>query len=213
MTRESYITALQLGWLLPVYDPLQRWLMREALLKGRLVEAARIAPGLTVLDLGCGTGTLAVRLKQEHPYTHVVGLDIDPPALRRAASKARAAALPVDLTQASATALPYPSGSFDRVVSSLMLHHLSRHQKEQTLAEVWRVLKPGGLLCVADFGPPHTPYTRAVSLLIGYFEEIGDNAAGRLPALIRGAGFAPVEEVAHDATVFGTVALYRAHRL
>jgi ubiquinone/menaquinone biosynthesis C-methylase UbiE len=212
MARPSYIPALGLGWLLPAYDPLQRWLMREALLKGRLVEAARIAPGYTVLDFGCGTGTLTLLVKQRYPDARVVGLDIDPHVLGRAAAKARGAALHVDLIRASATALPYPPACFDRVVTSLVLHHLSPHQKEQALAEARRVLKPGGLLCVADFGPPHTPYTRAVGLLMRHLEEAGDNLAGRLPALMRGAGFDRVQEVAHYLTIFGTVAYYRAHR-
>src|SRR5215208_4593360 len=177
---KTYIPALGLSWLLPLYDPLQRWILREPILKGRLVEEALIEPGQTVLDLGCGTGTLAVLIKQRHPQTHVVGLDIDPRVLEHAASKARQAGVDIDFTLASALELPYPSAHFDRVVSSLMLHHLSREQKERALSEVWQVLKPDGLLCVADFGRPHTVYTRSVALVLRRFEEVVDNIDGLL---------------------------------
>ncbi len=209
MGQRAYIPALGQSFLLPLYDPLQRWIMREPVLKGRLVEETLIEPGQTVLDLGCGTGTLAVLIKKRHPQAHVVGLDIDPQVLEYAGSKARRAGVHIDFTQASALGLPYPSAHFDRVVSSLMLHHLRREQKERALAEVWRVLKPDGLLCVADFGRPHTRFTRSVALLVRHFEQVADNIDGLLPPLTERAGFDQVEERARYATVFGTVTLYR----
>src|SRR5215217_5998203 len=95
---KTYIPALGLSWLLPLYDPLQRWILREPILKGRLVEEALIAPGHTVLDLGCGTGTLAVLIKKRHPQTYMVGLDIDPGVLEQAARKARGAGVQLDFT-------------------------------------------------------------------------------------------------------------------
>jgi ubiquinone/menaquinone biosynthesis C-methylase UbiE len=210
--QRAYIPALGLGWLLPLYDPLQRWILREPVLKGRLVEDALIEPGHTVLDLGCGTGTLAVLIKQRHPQAHMVGLDIDPRALQHAASKARGVGVHIDFTQASALELPYPSAHFDRVVSSLVLHHLSREQKVRALSEAWRVLKPNGLLCVADFGRPHTMYTRAVALVLRHSEEVADNLDGLLPSLTERGGFDQVEERARYATVFGTVTLYRGYK-
>jgi ubiquinone/menaquinone biosynthesis C-methylase UbiE len=212
MSQKTYIPALGLSWLLPLYDPLQRWILREPLLKGRLVEETLIAPGHTVLDLGCGTGTLAVLIKQRYPQAHVVGLDIDPRVLEQAARKARGAGLQLDFTQASGGALPYPSAHFDRVVSSLMLHHLSREQKERALSEVWRVLKPDGLLCVADFGRPHTRYTRSVALVLRHFEQVADNIDGLLPSLAEQAGFGQVEERARYATIFGTITVLRGSK-
>jgi SAM-dependent methyltransferase len=207
--QSAYIPALGLSWLLPLYDPLQRWVMREPLLKGRLVAEARIEPGQVVLDLGCGTGTLAVLIKQRHRQANVVGLDIDPRVVQQAARKARRAGVQVDFTQASALELPYPSARFDRVVSSLMLHHLSREQKQRAFSEAWRVLKPDGLLCVADFGRPHTRYTRSIARVLRHFEQVADNLDGLLPALTEQAGFAQVEERARYATALGTVSLYR----
>jgi methylase of polypeptide subunit release factors len=85
----EYIPAAGHTWLTPLYDPLQHWLMRERTIKGRLVEQAAIKHGHHVLDLGCGTGTLALRIKRHHPGALVVGLDVDPRVLARARGKAR----------------------------------------------------------------------------------------------------------------------------
>ena len=142
-TQQPYIPALGLKWLLPAYDPMLRWIMREAVLKGRLVDALQAGSGNDVLDVACGTGTLAILLKQREPQAHVVGLDIDPEVLARARQKATAAGVAVTFTEGSATALPYADAAFDRVVSSLAFHHLRRADKQRALAEVWRVLRPG----------------------------------------------------------------------
>jgi ubiquinone/menaquinone biosynthesis C-methylase UbiE len=209
---EHYIPAAGQQWLLPLYDPLQRWLLREAALKGRLVQEARLQPGCIVLDVGCGTGTLAVLLGQHEPRARVVGLDPDPPALERARQKAAAAAVAVALTRGSASALPYADGQFDRVVSSLALHHLPGAARQQALAEIWRVLRPGGLFCLLDFGPPHTAYGFAISLVLRQFEHVADNLAGRLPTMLTAAGFLQVAELARYTTAFGPVSLYRGYK-
>src|SRR5262245_2499174 len=74
----SFVPALGFDWLTPLYDPLIRLALREEAVKQRLVDQARIAPGMQVLDLGCGTGTLALLIKRSHPTARVVGLDVDP---------------------------------------------------------------------------------------------------------------------------------------
>jgi ubiquinone/menaquinone biosynthesis C-methylase UbiE len=211
-TQQPYIPALGLEWLLPAYDPLQRWIMRETVLKGRLVEAAQVRPGDDVLDLACGTGTLAILLKQRQPQAHVIGLDVDPAVLQRARRKAAPAAVEVTFTEGSAIALPYADGAFDRVVSSLAFHHLRRADKLRALTEVWRVLRAGGLLCLLDFGAPHTAYTHAVSLVLRQFEEVADNIAGALPSWMEHTGFQQVSELARYTTALGAISLYRGYK-
>ncbi len=212
-TREPYIPALRFGWLTALYDPVVRWTMREAAFKGRLVEQARIQPGHRVLDLGCGTGTLAILIKQAHPDALVVGLDGDPKILELARSKAGAAGLDIGLDCGMADALPYPGRSFDRVVSSLVIHHLTRDAKLRALREVVRVLTPGGELHVADFGKPHNALMYCSSLIMRHFEEVSDNIEGLLPQMIREAGFDPVEVTTHYSTVFGTLSLLKASKV
>jgi len=210
--RRDFIPALNREWLTPVYDPLIRWTMRESTFKPRLVQEARIAPGYRVLDLGCGTATLTILIKQMHPESEVTGLDIDARILDVARGKIARARLDITLDQGPATALSYPDDSFDRILSSLVFHHLRTDDKVRVAREAFRVLRPGGELHVADFGRPHNPLMAAITLVMRLFEETADNFAGRLPEMFRQAGFGQVEVTARYGTVFGPLALYRVRR-
>jgi SAM-dependent methyltransferase len=90
----------------------------------------------------------------------------------------------------SADALPFPDGSFDVVVSSLMFHHLDAATKRGALREWRRVLAPGGALVLVDFGAPRSALLRVVLWPVGLFEHVTDNLRGRIPALLDEAGFA-----------------------
>lgn len=208
-THHPYIPALRFGWLTDLYDPVIRWTMREDLFKPRLVEQVGLRPGHRVLDLGCGTATLTILLKQRQPQSIVVGLDGDPAVLARAREKAAQAGLDIVFDQGMAYQLPYPDRSFDRVVASLLLHHLTRDDKRRALAETFRVLKPGGELHIADFGQPHTVLMTCVSLLVRWLEEAYEHVTGMVPGLIREAGSTHVEETGRYTTAFGTLVLIR----
>jgi ubiquinone/menaquinone biosynthesis C-methylase UbiE len=209
---DGYIPALGHDRLTPLYDPLLRWVMREERFKRRLIEQAGIRGGHRVLDLGCGTGTLAVMVKQAHPGAEVVGLDGDAKVLEIARSKADMAGVELTLDQGMAYQLPYADGSFDRVLSSLMLHHLTTDNKRRTSGEVFRVLRTGGGLHVVDFGPPRTLYSRLVAFLAARSEEISVNVKGQLPGMFREAGFEQVEETGQFATIAGALSFYRARK-
>ena len=209
---DKFIPALGQHWLTPLYDPVQRWLLREMTFKTRLMRQARIQVGQRVLDLGCGTGTLSVLVKRSHPDAEVVGLDVDPQVLAIATGKAAAAGLAITFERGSAFQLSYPDRSVDRVLSSLMLHHLSHEQKERTLGEAHRILKPGGELHVADFGKPHGRFARLGAFVLGHFEQASDNVKGLLPEMMRDAGFVEVEEIAQSRMIVGSISFYRARR-
>ena len=211
-TDTKYIPALRFDWLTPVYDPVLRRMMPEVALKQRLIAQARIATGQRVLDLGAGTGTLTIMIKQACWDADVVGLDGDPKALTIARDKAVAAGVAIWFDQGLATALPYDDGAFDRVLSSLMLHHLTTEDKGRALGEAWRVLRPGGELHVLDFGPPQNAPAWLISLIFRRLERTADNIAGRLPEMLRQAGFIAVEQTERHLTIIGTLALYQGRK-
>lgn len=209
----AFVPAAGLHWLTPIYDPLVALTCREATVKRGLVAAAGLLPGHRVLDLGCGTGTLALRVKRACPGAAVTGFDADPRMLRVAAAKAGRRGLVVSFGQGFAQTLPYPDGSFDRVVSSLFFHHLSPRAKADALGEALRVLAPGGELHVADWGRPAGQLMRllfVVVRLLDGFTNTADHAGGRLPEIIAGAGFAAVRVGERFDTVFGTMELLSA---
>jgi ubiquinone/menaquinone biosynthesis C-methylase UbiE len=207
----KYIPALGDGRLTLFYDTLMRF-MHESTFKRRLVEQAGIKKGYRLLDIGCGTATLTILIKKIHPEADVTGLDGDPEILQIARKKVTKAGLDIKLDPGMSFELPYPDSSFDRVVSSLVFHHLTRENKVRTIKEIFRVLSPGGELHLADFGKPHNALMYLISLVFRHLEETKENIDGLLPGMFRKAGFEQVEETARFMTIFGTLSLYRAKK-
>ncbi|HMM78826.1 MAG TPA: class I SAM-dependent methyltransferase [Pyrinomonadaceae bacterium] len=215
MNNEKYIPALSYDWLTGLYDPVVALTTREGAFKNALVDQAGIADGHRTLDLGCGTATLSILLKQKQPNAVIVGIDGDAKILQIAKKKAHKAGVDITFDEGMSFDLPYEDESFDRIVSSLFFHHLSRESKSETLREVNRVLKPDGEFHVADWGLPTSRLMRGASYLIQFldgFETTADNFNGLLPKLITDAGFTFVEETVHFNSVFGTIRLHKCLR-
>ena len=151
-TQRIYLPAAGHQWLLPLYDPLSKLLGVDKVHR-TLIEQAEIRPDHRVLEIGCGTGNLAMLVKNLHRRAKVVGLDPDSMALARARRKAERKGLDIEFDRGFADALSYPDRSFDRVLSALMFHHLLKlEDKIKSLSEARRVLAPGGSLHLVDFG-------------------------------------------------------------
>ena len=194
---------------LPLYDPLT-WLLGLNALRAALLEQADVQPNHRILDVGCGTGTFAIAIKKQHASVEVTGLDPDPKALARASRKAERAGVSVRFDQGFADAMPYTDGMFDRVVSSLMFHHLPRDVKSGMLREVKRVLAPGGRLHLMDFTGT-TGHGRLAQLLHPK-QALRDNTEDRVLTKMREAGFPDPKRVALRMTFFGPIAYYVAAR-
>jgi len=137
------------------YD-LLAWLLtrgRERELRAAIIGLAELQTGNDVLDIGCGTGTLAIAAARHVGSTGAVtGIDASPPMIARAVRKAKKAGAPGRFQVAVAESLPFPDSRFDVVFSTLMLHHLPRKTRQQCAAEIRRVLKAGGRVVAVDFG-------------------------------------------------------------
>ena len=213
MKNEKYIPALRYDWLTPFYDSAVRLTTREITFKKALLEQIQSNPFSRILDVGCGTGTLTILLKKRYPQAEVVGLDGDARILEIAERKAGKASFRIQFKKGMSYDLPFQNESFDCVVSSLFLHHLTRKNKLKTFREVRRVLKPEGEFHVADWGLPANSLMRAgsyfVQLLDGK-ETTADSFNGSLPELLAESGFRKIKETAAFNTLFGTIRLHKS---
>jgi len=207
VTERTYLPAAGRDAFLPFYDVITRLAGFHAAIATLLVQAA-LRPDHVVLDVGCGTGTLAVRIKRQYPTIEVTGLDPDPLALARAEAKARAAGVPVRFDRGFADALPYPAGAFDRVFSTLMFHHLRKDDRSTALAEIRRVLKPGGALEFVDLAGRH-PHNFLARILHDH-QRVPGGVSDRMVERMREAGLVNARKTAERGTLFGRIAYYEA---
>ncbi len=207
------VPALRYRGLTWLYDFVIGPTTRERTVKAAIVTHARVEPGAQVLDVGAGTGSLGIMLKRYQPAAKVVGVDGDPQILAIAKRKGSAAAVDVTWVEAMAQRLPFERNMFDRVITSLLLHHLDDAAKAAALAEMRRVLRPGGALVVADWDRPRGPLMHAAFLLVRLLDGWANtraHAAGQLASAIAKAGFVNVMAVAHFSTCCGTLTVFTA---
>jgi ubiquinone/menaquinone biosynthesis C-methylase UbiE len=211
----QFVPALRFDALTSLYDPVVGVTSRERAFKRRLMEHARIKTGESVLDVACGTGTLAIEIKKNHPKATVAGIDGDRGIVARARAKAEDAGVEIDFTYGLSTELPYDARSFDVVVSTLFFHHLTDEAKADSAVEMRRVLRPGGRVLIADWGRPQDPLMRLMFLnvqLLDGFSNTSSNVAGRLSEFLRDAGLKRVSVTDRMRTPLGTIEIVSAVR-
>jgi ubiquinone/menaquinone biosynthesis C-methylase UbiE len=135
-------------------------------------------------------------------------VDGDPDVLKIALDKSRGSDIQWD--EGLASSLPYPDSTFDRVVTSLVIHHLITDYKRLAFKEIHRVLKPDGELYVLDFGAPHSSTTRFMTTYMRRLEETADNFDGLIPRFVAEAGFGSIKEAENFVTVFGPLSIIQA---
>ncbi|MEV6303240.1 class I SAM-dependent methyltransferase [Actinoplanes sp. NPDC051861] len=200
----DYLPAMGKSWLLFLYEPLTR-LWGVPKVRAELLDRANIEPGHRVLEIGCGPGDLLLAQAARASGVHLMGIDPDPAALRRAKRKARRARAEIKFERAYARSLPVPDRSVDRVLSSLMIHHLDPAETASAVAEIRRVLRPGGEVHILDIAglPEGHRAGRKHPYLVG-------DLPGRVLAALRDGGLTDVAENGRGHARFGDYVLYRA---
>lgn len=201
-----------------IYDSVIALTVREGKLRGGVIEAVAAATaGVAeprVLELGCGTGSLSLALERGVPGARVTGIDIDPKALGYA--RAKPGSERVSWLQGSITDPPPEAGSWDCVVISLVLHHLTPEQQPLALQRAREALRDGGTLHVVDFGPPHGPIPRFgfphMLQRIDGRRNTAPMGNGELPGMIAAAGFTDVVLRQRFGTIWGTHERFSASR-
>ncbi|WP_315874607.1 class I SAM-dependent methyltransferase [Thermocoleostomius sinensis] len=171
------------------YDPVTKYVLppNEEWVRQGLIDRIRCRPR-RILDLGCGTGSMTLRLKQAFPNAEVVGLDLSPYMLVVADEKATQAKLDIQFQQGNAEQTGFPDASFDLVTASLLFHETPPAVSCRILQECFRLLSVGGEVLILD-GNQST--LRWADWLTEIFEEpyIKDYAAGSVDAWMGAAGF------------------------
>jgi ubiquinone/menaquinone biosynthesis C-methylase UbiE len=209
-TRHDYIPAAGNDAFLPGYDLLTRVLGMNRVYDA-LVAQAELVDVQRVLEIGCGTGNVTTRVKRAAPGADVVGTDPDPLALARAQRKARGMA-GIRFERAYAQELPFADGEFDRVLSSMMLHHLDDDVKAGAVAEIHRVLRPGGTLHIVDIGGPMTASDGLMARRMLRSPHIVGSLGDAIPRLLRSAGFESSVVASRRNRFIGRLTFYRATR-
>jgi len=222
----SFVPALRFKWATKLYDGLMQNFARDRVLRDMTVSAVTPLPLETILDFGCGTGSLTVALAQagmgfSNTGFSVTGYDIDPEVLTLAEEKARRLSVRVmpSFRQADVTDIksfpPTAKGNFDCVTSSLVFHHLNNSQKKKALKVAKDLMKPGGRFVLVDWGPGSNVFLKAAFWLVRLFDGFAvtrDNARGYLPAMIKEAGFTHIRARPALNTMFGTIWLFEAKK-
>jgi ubiquinone/menaquinone biosynthesis C-methylase UbiE len=194
------------GWFLDTF----RFRGQGRALRRRTIALADVRVGEQVLDVGCGTGTLALAVARRVGRAgRVAGIDPSAEQIARARAKAARRELPVEFQVGAIEQLPFPAQMFDVALSTLMMHHLPAGLKRQGLAEIARVLKPGGRLVIADFTRKQDRQGRATRF------HAGGSDIQALASLVQEAGFAQVETEEMRPprfSAFPGAALLRAHK-
>lgn len=204
----NYIPPIKWHWQTPWYDFFCTVSGLGKSFKEKVLQSAPIREGYRVADIGCGTGVFLEIAKQRYPNVQFIGLDPDQKALSIAKRQLARAGLAVELVQAYAESLPLASGSMDICFSTLAFHHMPNGIKQKAAQEIYRVLKPDGVVVIADFGESKSFFLRKM-LFFEKMEYLEGNLNGLIPRYLQEAGFKTPETI---GTHFPGIKILRAQK-
>lgn len=216
-TDRDFVPALGKSGSLDRYDAAIALMTREKRWRSDLLKLVAPQPGDRIVDIGCGTGTLAIALKEGEPESEILAVDPDPAVLEIAQTKARTAGADIHWFEAMGDELDGIAAlqGCDKIVSSLVFHQCPMEIKEAIAAQMHRLLRPGGQLFIADYGEQRSPLMRMLFRQIQWLDGVEytePNARGCMPDTLASAGFDAVEEAKIIATPTGSISIYRAER-
>lgn len=211
-----FTPALRFDWLTGAYDFFLRLTFPERKIKQALIDQMLLSGSERILDFGCGTGTLSIMLKEQYPKVTVMGVDVDDKIIAIAEKKIKQRGLQISIQKYNGEDLSgFGNQQFDKIVSSLVFHHLPTNKKRTVLSQIYKLTKKEGELHIADFGKPKNNYTKIAFNLFRRFDGVENtavNAEGLLPDFITDCGFPKVEILQSFPTAFGTIDLIKAFK-
>ncbi len=203
-TDEDQLIKSQMEGMVHSYDAYMRKMTfgREHHLREMTVTLAGVKPGDCVLEVGCGTGSLTLEAKRRAgPSGKVFGIDIIPGMIEASRQKAAQAKQEITFQLAGIDEIPFPESQFDAVMCSFMIFHMSEAVRRKGIAEIYRVLKPGGRLLVLDLAMPTQPLSRFIAQkLLGFGVE---HELSELLPVMETAGFSDMETAPVSFRILG----------
>jgi len=174
-------------------------------LRNMTIDQSLLKPGESLLDVGCGTGGVTIPGKKRVGRNgKAAGIDPSPEMIDVARQKAGKAGLEIDFRLGVIESLPYPDATFDVVTSSLMMHHLTHDLQVKGLAEIYRVLEPGGRLLIADTMLPSGFLVKRLFASLSKRHGIKFGIED-LPETLKSVGFFPATRLDEHFRVIGFV--------
>jgi ubiquinone/menaquinone biosynthesis C-methylase UbiE len=190
----KYIPPINKHFLTPIYDRLCSLGNFGLSFRRKVIKLAKIKDGDIVVDVGCGTGVFLQETGKQHSV-RLIGIDPDKQALAIAQAQLKKAGIEAELHESYAERLPLADNLADIVASSLAFHHMPDAIKRKAAQEIYRILKPGGRVIIADFGPNRSWIVKLLHLF-EKIEYLEGNIKGLIPVFLRESGFRNVTAVA-----------------
>jgi ubiquinone/menaquinone biosynthesis C-methylase UbiE len=201
---EDELMKSQMEKMVDSYDSYMRkvTLGREKKLREMTVDLAQVKPGESVLEIGCGTGSLTLTAKRRVGSAgEAFGIDLIPGMIAVSQRKAAEANEKIAFQQGSIDNLPFPDNRFDVVLCSFMIFHMSDDTRRKGIVEIRRVLKPGGRLLVLDMAVPAQPLQKAIAKML--FGGMLEHELRELSPLMEASGFSDIELGSASFSILG----------